>query len=109
MCDDSMDQHTLDLLEFPRLSEAVAGYAACSLGKELARKLEPLADATRVREELALVSEMVHAIGLGQSPPFGGLHDVRLAVRRASIGSMLSADQLLEIADTLTCTGAMYR
>ncbi|MFO0809566.1 MAG: DNA strand exchange inhibitor protein [Gemmataceae bacterium] len=109
MIDSTMDQHTLDLLEFPRIREAVAAYAACSLGKELARRLDPLTDANRVRAELALVSEMVHAIGLGQSPPFGGLHDVRLPVRRASIGSMLTADQLLEIAETLTCTGAIYR
>ncbi len=104
-----MDQHTLDLLEFPKVRDAVAGYAACSLGKELAKRLEPLTDATRIRSELALVREMVHAIGLGQSPPFGGLHDVRLTVRRATIGSMLTAEQLLEVAETLTCTGAMYR
>ena len=52
---------------------------------------------------------MVLALGQGQSPPFGGLHDVRLTVRRAAIGAMLTAEQLLEVADTLTCTGAMYR
>ena len=40
-----------------------------------------------------------------QSPPFGGLHDVRLLVRRAAIGAMLTAEQLLEVADTLNCTG----
>ena len=49
------------------------------------------------RGELRLVSEMVEALGLGQSPPFGGLHDVRLVVRRAAIGTMLTAEQLLEV------------
>ena len=34
---------------------------------------------------------------------------MRLLVRRAAIGSMLAAEQLLEVADTLTCTGNMYR
>src|SRR5207253_1301845 len=34
---------------------------------------------------------------------------VRLLVRRAAIGSMLSAEQLLQVADTLACTGHMYR
>ena len=52
---------------------------------------------------------MTRALGEGQGPPFGGLHDVRLLARRAAIGSMLTAEQLLEVADTLTCTGAMYR
>jgi DNA mismatch repair protein MutS2 len=86
-----------------------AGYAACSLGKELARQAEPGTDPDKIRTEIALVSEMVEALALGQGPPFGGLHDVRLTARRAAIGSMLSADQLLEIAETLTCTGNIYR
>jgi DNA mismatch repair protein MutS2 len=104
-----IDAHTLELLEFNRVRELVAGYAACSLGKELARQAEPMIDAAKIRHEIALVSEMVEALGLGQTPPFGGLHDVRMTSRRAAIGSMLTADQLLEIADTLTCTGNIYR
>ena len=52
---------------------------------------------------------MVDAIGMGHPPPFGGLHDVRLIIRRAAIGAALTAEQLLEVADTLTCTGNMYR
>jgi len=89
--------------------ERLASFAACSLGKGLARAVEPLADAERIRAEIALVSDMVEALGQGHAPPFGGLHDIRLTVRRAQIGSMLAAEQLLEIAETLACTGAMYR
>jgi DNA mismatch repair protein MutS2 len=104
-----MDAHSLELLEFHKIRELVAGYAASSLGKELARQIEPSYDADKVRAELALVTEMTEALGLGQTPPFGGLHDVRLLARRASIGAMLTADQLLEVADTLACTGHMFR
>jgi DNA mismatch repair protein MutS2 len=104
-----MDSHTFDLLEFDKVRERLAGYAACSLGKELARAVEPMGDFGRIQAELHLVSEMVEALAAGHLPPFGGLHDVRLTVRRAQIGAMLTAEQLLEIADTLTCTGAMYR
>lgn len=104
-----MDAHTLELLEFDKVRELLAGYCVSSLGKELARQVEPGTDADAIRAALSLVTEMVDALGQGQSPPFGGLHDVRLLVRRASIGSMLTAEQLLEVADTLTATGAMYR
>jgi DNA mismatch repair protein MutS2 len=104
-----MDAHTLGLLEFDKVREMLAGYGASSLGKELARAVEPLTDADRIQAELVLVTEMTEAIGEGQTPPFGGLHDVRLFARRAAIGSMLTAEQLLEVADTLACTGAMYR
>ncbi len=105
----TMDAHTLELLEFHKIRELLAGYAACSLGKELARQLEPSTDAEYLRGELAFVGEMVEALGQGLAPPFGGLHDVRLLVRRAAIGSQLTVEQLLEVADTLTCTGNIYR
>lgn len=104
-----MDPHTLELLEFHKVRELLAGYAACSLGKELARQVEPGTDLAAIRTELALVTEMVQALALGQAPPFGGLHDVRILARRAAIGSMLTAEQLLEVADTLSCCGNMYR
>ncbi len=104
-----MDAHTLELLEFNKIRELLAGYAACSLGKELARQLEPGIDAERIRSELVLVGEMADALGQGLAPPFGGLHDVRLIVRRAAIGAQLTIEQLLEVADTLACTGNIYR
>ena len=66
-------------------------------------------DADAIRAELALTSEMVDALGQNQAPPFGGLHDVRLIVRRAAIGAQLTVEQLLETADTLNCTGNIYR
>ncbi len=104
-----MDAHTLELLEFGKVRELLCTYAASSLGRELARQLEPSTDADRIRSEIALVSEMVEALSHGQAPPFAGLHDVRLIVRRAAIGAQLSIEQLLEVADTLTCTGNIYR
>jgi DNA mismatch repair protein MutS2 len=104
-----MDAHTLELLEFSKVCELLAGYAATSLGKELARALEPGTDLELIRAGLTLVSEAVDALGQGLSPPFTGLHDVRLTIRRAAIGSQLTAEQLLEVADTCACTGNIYR
>ena len=40
-----MDAHTLELLEFHKVRELLAGYAACSLGKELARQERTLKEA----------------------------------------------------------------
>ena len=104
-----MDAHTLQLLEFDKVRDALAGHAATSLGRELARQIEPGTDPDAVRGAIGLVSEMRTALEQEHAPPFGGLHDVRLIVRRAAIGTMLSADQLLEVAQTLSCTGAVYR
>lgn len=104
-----MDDHTLELLEFAKVRDLLAGYAATSLGKDLARAVAPSTDAETIRRDIGLVSEMVVALGEGHVPPFGGLHDVRLTVRRAAIGAMLTAEQLLEVSETLHATGAIYR
>lgn len=104
-----MDSHTLGLLEFDKVRDLLAGYAASSLGRDLCAAVEPSADVEQIRSELALVSEMVDALVQNQPPPLSGLHDVRLLVKRAAIGTMLSAEQLLQVAETLACTGNVFR
>jgi DNA mismatch repair protein MutS2 len=104
-----MDAHTLELLEFDKVRQLLAGYAATSMGAELARQVVPGRDLAVIRNELALVTEMCDAFTAGHNPPFGGVYDIRLIVKRAAIGTMLTAEQLLQISDTLTATGAFYR
>src|SRR5436190_12949503 len=105
----TMDAHTLELLEFHKIRELAASYAYSTLGKDLALLAAPSTNADAIRAELELVSEMADVLGQGQSPPFAGLKDVRMMARRAAIGAMLTAEQLLDVAGTLTCTGHMYR
>ena len=45
-----MDTHTLELLEFDKVRALVAARAACSLGKEPARRMEPSRDPGEIRE-----------------------------------------------------------
>ncbi len=96
-----MDTHTLEILDFDKIRGLVAGYAACSLGKDAARAMEPLGEIGPIRERQALTSEMADALSAGLSPPFGGLHDVRSNVRRAQTGSMLSTEELAEVGEVL--------
>ncbi|MCX7665722.1 MAG: DNA strand exchange inhibitor protein [Gemmataceae bacterium] len=104
-----MDGHTLELLEFPKVREILAEYTATSLGADLARSIEPMGDLEKIRQSIQLVTEMCDALGAGLSPPFGGVHDIRLNVKRAAIGTMLTAEELLQVADTLIATGAFFR
>jgi len=104
-----MDAHTLELLEFDKVRRILASYASSSLGKELVLQVEPTTDLSTILTEQNLVTEMVWALELGQAPPLGGLRDVRLLARRAAIGSMLTAEELLDVAATLGATGDIYR
>ncbi len=96
-----MDAHTLELLEFDKVCNLVAGYASCSLGKDAARRMEPSLETEVVRARIALTTEMADALSSGVSPPFGGLHDIRPLVRRAQVGSSLNAEELAETFETL--------
>ncbi len=100
-----MDKHTLELLEFDKIRALVAARAACSLGKESARRMEPSRDPGEIRARQALTTEMAEALTSGLSPPFGGLHDIRPQVRRAQTGAMLEAEELAEAVETLRAIG----
>jgi DNA mismatch repair protein MutS2 len=96
-----MDRHALDLLDFDKIRQLVAGRAACALGKTEAQRIEPLTDASRIHHQQALTTEMVEAILAGLKPSFGGLHDIRPQVRRAEVGSLLDAEELAQVGETL--------
>ncbi|WP_237170574.1 endonuclease MutS2 [Paludisphaera borealis] len=100
-----MDSHTLDLLGLDKIRALVAARAACSLGKDAARGLEPLHDPGEIHAKQALTTEMAEAIVSGLQPPLGGLHDIRPLVRRAQVGAMLEAEELAEVAETLRSMG----
>ncbi|MER3416506.1 MAG: DNA strand exchange inhibitor protein [Gemmataceae bacterium] len=104
-----MDAHTLELLEFDKIRKLIAGYAQSSLGRDLAHQLEPGTDPRAIQAALTRTQEMTQALQAGMVPPLGGLKDVRLLVRRAAIGSMLNAEELLEVRQVLLCTGRVYR
>jgi DNA mismatch repair protein MutS2 len=104
-----MDTHTLELLEFDKIRALVAARAACSLGKDAARRMEPSRDAGTIREHQTLTTEMAEALVSGLTPPFGGLHDIRPQVRRAQTGAMLEPEELAQAVETLRAIGNLDR
>lgn len=103
-----MDLHTLEILEFDKIRDELAGFATSALGKERCRALAPLTDVGLVREALARTTEMVEAIDARIEPPLGGLRDVRQHLKRAVLGVLLEIDQILEFCDLFELTGRVY-
>jgi DNA mismatch repair protein MutS2 len=102
-----MDAHTLELLEFDKVRALVSSQAACSLGKDASRAMEPSRDPGEVRARQALTTEMADALSSGLHPPFGGLHDIRPLVRRAQTGASLAPEELAETVETLRAVDAL--
>ncbi|MDD4517866.1 MAG: endonuclease MutS2 [Limnochordia bacterium] len=105
-----MYEHTLKVLEFAKVQNALAGHCLSSLGQDLCEELRPLSDKEQIR---SLLAETEAAIRLsreqGGSIPLRGLKDIREPLRRAKVGAMLSPEELADIQSDLQVMRLMRR
>ncbi|SEQ83372.1 endonuclease MutS2 [Piscibacillus halophilus] len=96
-----MNEKILNQLEFAKIKEWLEGHAATSLGKEKVAKLFPSIELNEVTQWQEETDEAVTILRLKGHVPLGGITDIRPAIKRATIGGMLTANELLDIANTL--------
>jgi len=103
-------EHSLKVLEFAKIREALAGYCVSTLGQELCHGLRPIKDKNEI---LRLLAETHGAMQLlreyGGTVPLRGLKDIRSALRRANLGGMLSPEELLDVRAVLQVMRMMRR
>jgi DNA mismatch repair protein MutS2 len=104
-----MDAHYLATLEYPKILQQLAEYAAFSASRELVLGLRPSADRDEVRLRLQETTEAKRLLSTRVEVSVGGARDVRAAVRRASLESALSAEDLLDVGITLASARELYR
>ncbi len=95
-----IELETLELLEWPRLCQQVASFAATKLGSLAALNLT-LPRTRRGSERLLAQTLEVYDLEARASLSFEGIQDVGDAIERASLGGLLSGDELLGLATTL--------
>lgn len=95
----AMNTRTMSVLEFDAVRERIRSFAACSLGKERIESLSPFATIADATTELSAVDEMLRYVYRYGALPFGGITDVRPLVKKAGIGGVLSASDLLCVAE----------
>ena len=96
-----MDEKSLELLEFPRIREQIAGYASFSPSRELALKLRPLTDYAQISHLLTLSAEARLLLSIEPSFSIGDVHDIRETVRLANVGKIIEPASLMEVQFTL--------
>lgn len=99
-----MDSHTLAVIEFDRIRGLLAEYANCTLGRRMAQKVRPVTRNDLIEQWLGQVTEMIEAGATIELPPFGGVHDIRQAVRAAVPPHCLEPEELAVLAETLEAT-----
>ncbi|MBI2832502.1 MAG: endonuclease MutS2 [Chloroflexi bacterium] len=104
-----MDEKSLEMLEFPRVKEILAGYTSFSLSREMAMKLQPLTDYERISLLLKQSGEARRLLSLEPYFSIGGITDVREAVRLAARDKVLEPQRLVEIQSALVAIRELRR
>jgi len=96
-----MNERILRVAEFNKIAERLVQQAETILGKELARQIHPSSDIEKVRHQLEETDEANSILRLNKTFPLGGIADIRGSVQRSKIGSVLSAGECLDVAETV--------
>ncbi|QPQ29710.1 endonuclease MutS2 [Lysinibacillus sp. JNUCC 51] len=94
-------ERALKTLEYDKVRQQVATYCTSSIGKSAVDELVPQTDYEKVVQLLEEMDEGLSILRVKGNVPMGGIFDVRPAARRAQIGGMLAAMELMEISSTI--------
>ena len=106
----AIQREALDLLEWSRLGEHVAGFAGTAAGRQRCREL-PLGPSLEAsRELLAQTTELLGLDGvLDGGLSFQGVADLERTLQLCAKGGVASADELLDVASTLAAARRLRR
>jgi DNA mismatch repair protein MutS2 len=101
-----MDEHTLSVLDFPRVREVLAGLALTELGRQAVERLRPGLDRPAIEREFELTEELLK---IGEEPPLGQVSDIGLLLgdERRQEG-ILSPVELLAVRAALEGMGRVH-
>ncbi|MCB9104539.1 MAG: endonuclease MutS2 [Anaerolineales bacterium] len=104
-----MQEKHLNTLEFPKILERLAKYAAFSASKELALKLKPSPYFSELQGWQIETREASHLLSVKVNLGVGGARDVRPYVERTHRGFVLPPPELLEVRQTLIAGRELHR
>ncbi len=104
-----MHDHTLELLEYPKILDRLAFHCAFSGGQAQAQALRPSPDRITVQTGLALTQEAYEYLAHQPEPSFGGITDVSAFLVRAQRRAMLLPGELRDIQLLLERTRVLQR
>jgi len=99
--DNPMDEKTIITLEYPKVLERLASYAAFSASAELAQALRPSNDLELVLQRQACTSEACRLLSIQSEVGVGGTRDIRPQVDLAAHAGVLDPAALLDVKYTL--------
>ncbi|NIK11120.1 endonuclease MutS2 [Alkalibacillus almallahensis] len=96
-----MNNKILKQLEYPKIIEQLSAQAETSLGHEQVNQMKPSTELSEIQYWQRETDEAVQILRLKGHIPLGGIRDIRPQVKRAEIGGLLSAQEVLGVASTI--------
>ena len=94
-------ERAMHLLEYEKIKKQLWHHAASTLGQKQIETLKPENDRKTVQAMLAETDEAFQVLRMRGHLPFGAVTDIRPFVKRAKIGSTLSAKELVAVGDVI--------
>ena len=103
-----MDDKSLEILEFQRVREILAGLTSFPASRELAMTLQPLSDRERISLLLRQSAEARQLLTLRPDFYLGEVGDIRQAVTMAARGKVLQPREILDVQKALAATRQVH-
>ncbi len=97
-----MKDKSLEMLEFPRVIEILAGYTGFAVSRDMALALKPSNNYEYVERMLKQSAEARHLLSIEPDFSIGGVYDIREAAVLAARGKILELQTLVDVQRTLT-------
>src|SRR3990172_12103648 len=101
-CRLALDDKSLEILDFPKIKQILAGFTSFAAGRQLALDLQPLHDYQSIATLLRQSAEARYLLVLEPSFSIEGMWDIRPEVKMASLGRVLEPNSLLQVQQTLS-------
>jgi len=96
-----LETRVLKTLEFDKIRALVAAHCTSSAGRSYMEELTPVSDYDEVVRLLEETDEGLAIFRVRGNVPMGGITDIRPHAKRAQMDGMLSAYELMDIANTI--------
>ena len=102
-----MTSKTLQTLEYSKIITALTTHASSPAGKALCEGLLPMTDISKIEAAQSETAAALTRLFQKGSLSFQGNRSLTPAVRSLEVGSALSINELLQVADLLECAGTV--
>lgn len=100
-----MNEKVLRILEFEKITDALAGYAGSEPAKNMCGRLRPSSNPEWVEHAQSETEAALKRLFVNDRLSFGANKDIRGIIKDLKVGRTLSAAELLVIARILECSG----